>query len=115
MQNWVGHEDQANQEPWVVPREVWRVQYSGAAVQGFCYSVSGTRSAAQGKQEREARALLYAAKGNFDFFSPGAELILAILRDRRLSDMMVPNPRLCCVAYSNKYRVWGQDTASSPL
>lgn len=64
----------------------------------------------------EARPLtLYAAKGNFDFFSPGAELILAILSDRCLSDMMVPNAQLCCVAYSNKYKVWAQDTASSPL
>lgn len=65
MQNWadsdttkgVGLEEQANQEPWVVPREVWRVQYSGAAVQGFCYNVSGTRSATQDKQESGSKAL----------------------------------------------------------
>lgn len=47
----------------------------------------------------EARPLtLYAAKSNFDFFSPGAELILALLSDRCHSDMMVLNPHLCFVA-----------------
>lgn len=54
----------------------------------------------------EARPLtLYEAKGNFDFFSPGAERILAILSDRRLFYVAIPI----------NTGVWGQDNASSPL
>lgn len=64
----------------------------------------------------EARPLtLYEAKGNFDFFSPGAERILAILSDRCLSSMMVLNSHLCYVAIPINTGVWGQDNASSPL
>lgn len=56
----------------------------------------------------EARPLtLCAIKGNFDFFSPGAELILASVSDRHLSYMMVLNSHLCYVAYSDKYRGLG--------
>lgn len=71
-------------------------KYGESSILGLQFKDSVTMSLVPGVLHRvsrrvEARPLLYAAKGNFDFFSPGAELILAILR---LSDMMVPNLRL---------------------
>lgn len=90
----------------VVPSRVWSFQYPGAAVKGFCYSVSATGSGPNDKQER-------GSKGNFDLFSPGAELTLAVLCDRWISDRMFLNLHLCCVVHPNVIGSPGSDITNS--